>query len=80
MANDHDTAAYDQAMALIRDKIASLKATRDTLARCQAENEKLCKLARFYGDRVNWRNRMCQMDAGEKARTTLQEVCGENIR
>jgi Asp-tRNA(Asn)/Glu-tRNA(Gln) amidotransferase A subunit family amidase len=73
---DTEFSTYDQAMGLIREKISALQVTRESLARCQAENKRLIEGYRFYADRENWRQRTAQMDNGAKAREILKGVVG----
>jgi Asp-tRNA(Asn)/Glu-tRNA(Gln) amidotransferase A subunit family amidase len=66
--------AYDGVMDLLREQISALQVTRESLARCQAENKRLIEGYRFYADRDNWRQRTAQMDNGAKAREILKGV------
>ena len=67
---------YDKTMELVRDLIVALDATRDTLEKCQAENERLVKTLRYYGNRQNWVSRDVHMDGGAMARDTIKKING----
>jgi hypothetical protein len=68
--------AYDGVMDLLREQISALQVTRESLARCQAENKRLIEGYRFYADRENWRTRAAHLDNGDRAREILKEVVG----
>jgi hypothetical protein len=72
----------DMQANLIQEQIAALNEYRDLLTRCQAENEKLCDVLKFYAD---WKTYMVEpgrvwkpidRDGGQMARDILVEVFG----
>lgn len=66
----------DMQTDLIQQQISALNEYRELLTRCQAENETLIQGMRFYAERQNWKTRLTHLDAGEKAREIIEEVCG----